>query len=219
MIRINNEICRLCGSKAAQYGISGKKTYYHCPVCDLIFLDESFLPSRVEEFERYKKHNNTIHNEGYVNYLKGFIKDAGIDKMNNISRALDFGCGPEPVLNKLLSGLGIDTDLYDPFFYPDKAPLNNKYGLITCTEVFEHLRNPQETLNLLETLLGTGGILAVKTLFHITCRDFNSWWYRSDITHICFYSPKTFIWIAGYLKLKIRTMDNNSICVLEKKYK
>ncbi|GBF34939.1 methyltransferase associated with DUF414 [Desulfocucumis palustris] len=216
MTRSNNEICRLCGSTAAEYGIYGKKKYYHCPECDLIFLDESFFPGREEEFGRYKKHDNTINNSGYVKYLSGFIKDAGIDKINNIKRTLDFGCGPEPVLKTLLAGLGINTDVYDPFFYPDESVLCKEYDLITSTEVFEHLRNPGKTLNLLEPLLGTGGILAVKTLFHTTCRDFNGWWYRSDITHICFYSPKTFAWIAEAFKLKIRTMDNHSICVLEK---
>ncbi|MFZ5648178.1 MAG: class I SAM-dependent methyltransferase [Bacillota bacterium] len=136
--------------------------------------------------------------------------------MNRVDRALDFGCGPSPVLKVLLNSLGISADVYDPFFFPDKVFLNKRYQLITCTEVFEHLKNPLETIALLGSLLDDNGVLAVKTLFHTTCNDFNKWWYRHDPTHICFYSPRTFEWIGNKFDLNIKKIDNHSICVFGK---
>jgi len=129
---------------------------------------------------------------------------------------LDFGCGPEPVLKVLLNRLGIEVDIFDCYFFPQKTFLNKRYDLITCTEVFEHLKNPLETLILLESLLNEDGVLAVTTLFHTTSNDFSKWWYRRDSTHICFYSPHTFKWIEEHFNFTIEVMDNSSICVLRK---
>ena len=129
---------------------------------------------------------------------------------------MDFGCGPGPVLKVLLNRLGIDVDIYDPYFYPDKVFEGKQYDLITCTEVFEHLKNPLEIITLLESLLKENGILAVMTLFHTTSDNFCKWWYRRDPTHICFYSPKTFKWLENNFNLVIDAIDNRSICVLRK---
>ena len=190
--------------------------YYHCPHCDFIFLDEEYLIDEQEEHYRYKQHKNTLDNKGYVNNFNKFIKTASIDTSKDIKMALDFGCGPGPVLKVLLNRLGIDVDIYDPFFFPEKVFVNKQYDLITCTEVFEHLKNPLEVLTLLESLLRENGILAINTLFHTTSDNFNQWWYSKDTTHICFYSPKTFKWIENNFNLAIDVMDNHSICVLRK---
>ena len=116
----------------------------------------------------------------------------------------------------LLNRLGIEVDIFDCYFFPQKTFLNKRYDLITCTEVFEHLKNPLETLILLESLLNEDGVLAVTTLFHTTSNDFSKWWYRRDSTHICFYSPRTFKWIEEHFNFTIEVMDNSSICVLRK---
>lgn len=211
---VSTEPCKLCSGKTEILDKPAKPVYYHCPHCDLIFMGDMFLPDSQEEFERYKLHNNSLENQGYVKYLSDFLKDAEIDKMKNVEPALDFGCGPEPVLKILLSRQGVNADIYDPYFFPARVYTNKKYNLITSTEVLEHLNNPLSTLILLESLLAEEGVLAVKTLFHTTSQDFDKWWYRRDKTHICFYSPKTFHWIANKLKLKIKKMDNSSICIL-----
>lgn len=179
-------------------------------------MSAEYFPDNEKEFERYKKHNNSPEDQGYVEYLANFIRDAEIDRMVNIKQSLDFGCGPGPVLKVLLNKLGIGVDVYDPYFFPEKTFINKKYDLITCTEVLEHLQNPLETLVLLASLLKENGILAIKTLFHSTCDHFHNWWYRSDPTHICFYSPKTFVWIEKNMDFAIKKIDGRSICVLVK---
>lgn len=193
--------------------------YFHCPVCDLISIDENAFLNRQEEHNRYSQHKNTLDNQGYVDNFNKFIKTSKLDKLKNIERALDFGCGPGPVLQVLLERLGFATDIYDPFFYPEQGFLKKKYDLITCTEVLEHLKNPLATIRMLEGLLEEGGTLAVTTLFHTSAEDFARWWYRKDPTHITFYSPKTFRWLAEQFSFSLEFTDNKSICVLKKKTK
>lgn len=190
--------------------------YYQCLYCDLIYLCENYYLDQTEEFERYEKHNNTLDNTGYVSFLTNFLKVAEIDQLKYANKALDFGCGPGPVLKTLLNRLNMEVDIYDQYFFPDNNFKKTTYDLITCTEVFEHLKAPMETLSLLESLLAENGILAIKTLFHPASADFSGWWYRKDPTHICFYSPLTFKWIENNFNLKIKLIDNHSICVLQK---
>ncbi len=216
MINNHGIPCKLCGKVTGKIASVTSAVYYHCPRCDLIFLDEEYLIDEKEEHYRYKQHNNSLDNKGYVDYLTKFIKNAGIDRARGIKKALDFGCGPGPVLKVLLSRLGFDVDIYDPYFFPERVFEKKQYDLITCTEVLEHLKNPLEVLILLESLLKENGILAVMTLFHTTSDNFKQWWYRRDPTHICFYSPKTFKWIENNFNLTIKTIDNRSVCVLQK---
>lgn len=145
-----------------------------------------------------------------------FIKTTKLDELKNVKRALDFGCGPGPVLQVLLEKLGYATDIYDPYFYPAQGFLKKRYDLITCTEVLEHLKNPFASIRILEVLLEKGGILAVTTLFHTSAENFKSWWYRKEPTHITFYSQKTFRWLAERLNLSLEFTDDKSICVLKK---
>ncbi|MEG6615082.1 class I SAM-dependent methyltransferase [Peptococcaceae bacterium 1198_IL3148] len=206
--------CWLCGGGASQILEVTKPIYYHCPTCDLIFIDRNFLISAEDEKARYQLHNNTMENEGYVKFLSRFIDNA-LQPLNiNFQTGLDFGCGPAPVLSSLLSQRGIDMDWYDPFFYPDKNFVNKKYDLITATEVLEHLQQPKTVMDLLTYHLNPQGILAVMTQFH-SQHNFKNWWYRQDNTHICFYSAKTFNWMAKHYHLKILLLDNKSICVMQ----
>lgn len=190
--------------------------YYHCPTCDLITLDEGCYLVPQDERDRYQLHQNTLENKGYVNNFMAFIKKSGIDCLKGVKRALDYGCGHEPVLQVLLERMGIKTNVYDPYFFPENDFLQYRYDLITCTEVLEHCKNPLATLRLLEALLAEGGVLAVTTLFHTTTDNFNKWWYRKDSTHICFFSPRTFAWLDGRFSLKVEFIDNHSVCVLRK---
>ncbi len=190
--------------------------YYRCQNCDFIFLDEEYYMDEQEQVHHYRQHNNSLDNKGYVDFLTGFIRTAGIDRLTGINNALDFGCGPGPVLKVLLERLGMDVDIYDPFFFPEKVFEDKQYDLITCTEVLEHLQDPLATLALLESLLKENGVLAVMTLFHTTAHDFGKWWYLKDPTHVCFYSPRTFEWIQDNFNFTIESIDYRNTCVLRK---
>ena len=131
--------------------------------------------------------------------------------------ALDFGCGPGPVLAGLLRDSGISVDTYDPYFAPDMAYQEKNYDLITATEVVEHLSDPISVLRHLTTLLKLKGILAIMTLFHPNeVSLFQQWWYRRDPTHVAFYSPRTLQMIAKHLQLNLVFHDNRRIAVFRK---
>ena len=144
--------------------------------------------------------------------------ETGIDPHNQgIKTALDFGCGPTPVLQGLLEKHGIKTDIYDPFFFPEKVYTNKKYDLITCTEVFEHLYNPMAIMEMFAHHLNQNGIIAIMTMFHPNDKtEFLKWWYRRDVTHISFFSPHTMEYMASRFGLHVIMCSRKNICIIEK---
>ena len=210
--------CRICGQAA--YLMEHEKLekhYYHCVYCDYIFMDEKEIISHEAEKHRYDQHKNTLDNRGYVNMFECFIEQAIIPYENQIDTALDFGCGPGPVLAYLLKQRGIQVDVYDIYFQPKKVYENKKYNLITSTEVFEHLKYPMEQASTLLQRLTPNGILALMTSFHSNdVEQFSKWWYRKDDTHIGFFNAKTFEYIAKANNAKVIFNNDKNICVLQK---
>lgn len=217
--------CKICGHGVkAVYDRQFKKNYYLCNHCRFLFMDESKIPTAEREKAEYLTHQNTLDNDGYVNMLRTFTRKAIIPFQKKPDRggtlkALDFGSGPgDCVLSHILrEELGYDVDIYDVFFSPGKVYTDKTYDLITCTEVSEHLQNPLDTLTLLKNLLKPGGILALTTLFHPIDKEnpggeemFQQWWYRRDVTHIGFFRPETFRFIARLLEMEILVMDERN---------
>ena len=192
-------LCKICGNETRELHDAQMNNRYHvCLFCDYIFLDEEGYASFEDEKTRYMEHDNSYENEGYRDFLEGFLETAVFPFGNGFRRALDFGSGPEPVLARIMRERhGIETDIYDLHFSPDRTYMDKKYDLIVTTEVLEHLKNPVETLKELYECMDQGGILAVMTLFHHgDDRAFLSWHYRRDKTHIGFFTAKT-LEIAG----------------------
>jgi 2-polyprenyl-3-methyl-5-hydroxy-6-metoxy-1,4-benzoquinol methylase len=175
-------------------------------------LDPRFHLSPVDEKLRYDQHQNTSDNIEYIETFKRFIETAITPYP--ATQVLDYGCGPNPVLAELLKSHNLQTDIYDPFYFPTE-PQVESYDLITSTEVFEHLREPLVTLEHINKLLKPGGYLAIMTKFLPPNDQFVSWRYKDDTTHISFYSPKTFIQISQ--ELELIQHNNQDIIVLRKK--
>lgn len=189
--------CPLCAARESItfHTDSAAREYLRCPACQLIFLDpEQRLPFS-EEASRYLEHRNDGADEGYVNFLRR-LADPVAGRLPEGARGLDFGCGPAPVLSDLLTTWGFPCAAYDPFFQPDEALLAGQYDFVTCSEVVEHLHDPGDTFALLGRLLDRGGLLGVMTRFYGHEAPFESWWYRRDPTHVCFYAEPTMRWIA-----------------------
>ncbi len=208
--------CQLClQAELPPLGERENRIYYHCPICDMIVLAGDQLPDSKEERERYLLHNNTLENEGYVKNFQQFIEEMVIPHLRPGEQALDFGCGPGPVLKVLLEDRGYPTRIYDPYFYPELAE-GSRYSLITATEVLEHVYASRQ---LFEQLLGhllKGGILAITTYFHPGPEDFLDWWYRRDPTHVSFYSLKTFQWVVDYFPFKLLDTDGKKMLALRR---
>ncbi|MBN2407050.1 MAG: class I SAM-dependent methyltransferase [Elusimicrobia bacterium] len=194
------------------------KTYRHCANCGFISLDLRHIVSRDRERERILLHDNTISDKGYVDMLRGFLNTYVAPLRGGIKTALDFGCGPDPVLSKLLYGMGITTDVYDRLFFPEKVYSGRKYDLITALEVMEHLEHPMDVFGLLSGLLNSTGILAATTLtYPADIGEFENWWYRRDITHISFYSGSTLEYMSAGHGMRIRFSDGKRVHIFEKK--
>lgn len=200
--------CKVCGSSNLNL-IGCKNKYYHCNECEAIFSDLEEIIPLDEEKKRYEGHDNNHQNEGYVKMFKDFIEDVIEPHINlgEINDVLEFGCGPGPVLADLLEGRNLNVDLYDPFFFPKRVFADQKYDLITATEVFEHFSDPIKEMKLLISHLKKGAYLAVMTSFHPGPENFEDWWYKWDSTHIVFYNQKTFRKIASDFDLKIIYTD------------
>lgn len=212
------ERCLICEGKTealfdGQFGL----TYYSCPGCGFIAQDRAALVTFEEEREEYDRHENSIENEGYVAYFKRFL-EASLLPYRDGERGLDYGSGPEPVLSQVLArDYGLDVDIYDLHYQPDKVFEGKAYDFITTTEVIEHVKDPVAFLQTFYDLLRPGGVVALMTLFHPQDKAaFLDWWYRRDITHISFFTPETFRVMAKGCGFEVVFCDNHRYVTLKK---
>jgi ubiquinone/menaquinone biosynthesis C-methylase UbiE len=96
----------------------------------------------------------------------------------------------------MLREAGHRMSLFDLYFFPSPAPLNDRYDFITCTETIEHFHRPAEEFARFDRMLRPGGRLAVMTCFLTDDNRFASWHYRRDPTHVVFYRDETLRHIA-----------------------
>jgi len=211
-------LCKLClVSTGCIKDIKKDLTYYRCSSCGFVSLDDRYVVTKTEEKKKYDQHNNSLANEGYVQMFEDFIELTVVPYLSTLQTALDFGSGPEPVLSVLLEHRGLEVDIYDLYYAPQKVYEAKKYDLITSTEVFEHLAKPLEVLKLLVEHLNDDGYIALMTKFPPKDDgDFLNWWYRRDPTHISFFTPQSFEIMAKKVGLKVIKTINNNIVIFKK---
>lgn len=198
--------CLICNVKCETLmDVKMNVCYYDCPNCKFIFKDKKHYISSAKEKERYDMHNNCSDNyklffDNLLNKV-AYYSDSGI--------GLDYGCGPYPVLYNLLSEK-YEMYKYDLYYDNNFEYSKNIYDFITLTEVIEHLGEPLEVLKEIEGLLKPGGYLYVMTELTDGV-SFLDWWYRRDITHICFYNSKTFKEIEKLLDFKVIICEKNLV--------
>lgn len=172
------------------------RTYWRCPVCRATLLDADQLPPVTEERLHYRQHRNDPADPRYRRFLAKLTEPLR-QRLAPGSRGLDYGCGPGPALAAMMREAGCLVTLYDPFFYPDPAALQQTYDFITCTEVIEHFHQPAEEFARLDAMLRPGGWLALMTCFQTDDERFAAWHYRRDPTHVVFYKAETLHFIAS----------------------
>jgi SAM-dependent methyltransferase len=209
-------VCQLCGSPETRAHFRGKsRDYFLCAGCRLIFVSPSQFISEKQEKERYDLHRNRPDDQGYRRFLSRLLIPMQA-RLPNGSSGLDFGSGPCPVLSMMFREAGQSVDLYDRYYADDRALLMRQYDFITAAEVVEHLRQPREELDRLWRCLKPGGLLGIMTELSPSKGRFESWHYRKDITHICFYSRETFEWLARLWNAELEFAGEN-VMLLKKK--
>lgn len=187
------------------------RNYIACRICGSICTDASCFENEEGQRTRYEQHHNTLSDSGYRTFLENFIQpvlaavstlEATTEKseIRTISRIMDYGSGPEPALCELLREY-VRTGTYlpsaceirgwDPFFAPDTAFFKGGADLVTCLEVAEHFEHPREDMKKLADACRSDGYVAIGTMLLPEEEGaFKSWWYRSDVTHVAFYTLK-----------------------------
>ncbi len=190
-------LCRVCGERQlAVFAVIDTKKYWRCANCEATLLADMHLPTLSEERARYMQHNNDAGDVGYVDFL-GKLAAPLLRCLPSPQVGLDYGCGPGPALAQILTASGHEMHLYDPIFHADTSELDRTYDFITCTETVEHFHQPRAEFRKLDTLLRSGGLLAIMTNFQTNDEQFEQWHYRRDPTHVTFYREATFARIAA----------------------
>jgi len=183
--------CPLCGSlEVESFRTESDGILYHrCRVCSYISRDVSHRPSPEDEVKRYRLHQNSPGDSGYTAWINRFLDFIFRIPLPRGSRILDFGSGPEPVMASMLKKRGYDVFIEDPNFSPEKP--EGLFQLITSLEVFEHIPNPGRVIGILSSRLTENGRLCISTEFlSDDMESFEKWPYRSDATHIGFFSSR-----------------------------
>lgn len=184
--------------------------FLNCPSCNVFLRDKKFWFSHEQEKNHYAQHNNDIHDKGYQNFNKPFVQLLKkYCKPTDIG--LDFGCGPGPVVTKMLSDENFNIKLYDPYFYPNAEVLNKLYDYIFAVEVVEHFNDPLNSFKKLFKLLKDGGYLLIQTEIYRNQKVFNDWYYIKDLTHVIIYTEETVRKIAEYFKVQLIFLEGKYI--------
>ena len=87
------------------------------------------------------------------------------------------------------------------------------FDIITLWQVFEHLRQPREVLQKINTLLRPGGLLviAVPNIGSVQAKIFKSNWYHLDVPrHLFHYSPNSLSPLVASCGFEVKQIDFNS---------
>ena len=198
---MENLHCPLCDSIESELIVESdyrhqiSRRYHHCKNCDLVFVHPEDRLLRDEEFSRYESHENDPEDPRYRKFLSQLL-DPMLERIKPGSYGLDFGSGPGPTLNLMFEEKGHQMRIYDFFYENDHSVFDDKYDFITTSETAEHLFNPLDEFDRLWNCLKEGGYLGIMTSQAPENEDFEQWHYTNDDTHVIFFRPKTFKWMA-----------------------
>ncbi len=171
------------------------RSFSRCDTCHLIFVSPQDYLSAEEERAEYDLHRNCPQDQGYRRFL-GRLFNPLVERVAPGSRGLDFGSGPGPTLSVMFAEAGYAMTTYDKFYADNPLVFDRPYDFITATEVVEHLHDPQFELDRLWACLKPGGWLGLMTKLALGRAEFQRWHYKNDLTHVCFFSRRTFVWLA-----------------------
>lgn len=192
--------CPLCYQTTSAFFADRLRTYHECSCCRLIFADPASHVSPEREKALYDLHENDPEDAGYRRFL-GRLSVPLLARLAPGMAGLDYGSGPGPVLAAMLEDAGMVMSVYDPFYAPDRGPLQRQYDFLTCTEVVEHFRHPAEDWKGMVALVCPGGWLGIMTQLAISRERFTRWQYKNDPSHVSFYSEATFAWLARHYRM------------------
>lgn len=207
---MNSIDCPLCRGKSSHYHTQRQREFLQCSVCLSVFTHPDHYLTPQEEQAHYECHINNPEDLRYQNFLSPVI-NAVLHDYKPSDKGLDFGAGTGSPIVKVLSDNSYTICQYDLFFHNDTEKLTHSYNYITCTEVAEHFKQPFTEFSLLKKMLLPKGKLYMMTELFDENRDFASWYYKTDPTHVFLYHAKAFDWIKENIGFKKITIDKRLI--------
>jgi len=205
------EKCPLCRSENTSFYYEGESREYHsCKDCGLVFVPQVFFIPFEAEKAKYDNHENLPDDLVYQEYLKQIMNPV-LDRIAEGTCGLDFGSGPGPTLSMMFESRGFQTDIYDAYYAPNEEVFSKTYDFITACEVVEHFHKPQMELDRLFSLLKPNGVLAIKTQFPPSDDEFHDWYYKRDLTHVCFFSEQSFKFLANKWQAEMVYIEPNVV--------
>ncbi|MFC3094199.1 class I SAM-dependent methyltransferase [Alteromonas sediminis] len=183
----------------------------------MVYVSRECLPTLLEEKREYDLHENSFDDEGYHRFLSRAYDVAATETENFIyvKNALDFGCGPAPVLAATLSRNIAEVSFFDPLYFPCLPDKRQQFDLITCTEAIEHFHTPHEEWHWIVSRLSENGVFIVMTKRVISASRFAQWHYKNDLTHVSFFSDFTFTYLAAKSALTV-SFPSDDIAVFKR---
>ncbi|CAH9055332.1 Ubiquinone biosynthesis O-methyltransferase, mitochondrial [Pseudoalteromonas holothuriae] len=213
----SNSSCGLCASEdITPYHQDKFRRYWQCKRCELVFVDICDRLTAQQEKAIYDSHENDLTDLGYRRFLSR-VSEPLLARLEKRSAGLDFGCGPGPLLALMLTEAGHQVALYDLYYANDQKVLAGQYDFITCTEVIEHIARPAMVLTQLFSLLKPDAPLVFMTKLIIDKARFSTWHYKNDLTHIAFFSRKTFAYVAQIYGSEAEFIGNDVIILTKPK--
>lgn len=211
--------CPLClGRNSSTYCQDKIRAYLQCGECSMVFVPPQFHLSEAQEKAEYDLHRNDPQDPGYRNFL-GRLFEPLRERLTPAAVGLDFGCGPGPTLSLMFAEAGFSSAIYDKFYADNPQLLLRQYDFVSASEVVEHLRQPKFELERLYRLLNPGGFLGIMTKLVTDRQAFSTWHYKNDLSHICFFSRKTFSWLAAHWGAELEIIGRDVILILKKQNK
>jgi hypothetical protein len=144
----------------------GECTYDICPHCRHIYAP-MFADWTPDDYQQ------RIYNGDFDKYVDPEHASGQRDKQMfemfkrvisvNQSRVLDYGGGHGGFAKMIHDELGLWADSYDPFYGDKDFKHKNKYSLITCFEVLEHVYDPHRVFEDFAKLLVEDGVVIMST--------------------------------------------------------
>jgi SAM-dependent methyltransferase len=172
-------------------------------------LPHEFL-SPEEENSVYNLHENSADDPRYRRFLRRLFVPLS-QRLAPNSFGLDFGSGPGPTLSLMFEEAGHSMEIYDPLYAPEIKLLQQQYDFISASEVVEHLHRPREELERLWSCLKPNGWLGIMTKRVIDQKAFARWHYKSDPTHVCFFSIETFRWLEDHWRATLTIKEKDVV--------
>lgn len=202
--------CPLCSGISDHFYTHRQREFLQCSLCLSVFTHPDCFLTDDKEKAHYLCHNNDPEDIRYQNFLSP-VTNLILNDFDTTHKGLDFGSGTGSPIVKVLTDNGYDISQFDLFFHNQPEILNHKYDYISCTEVAEHFKEPYKEFSQLRNLLKPSGSLYIMTDMFDENRQFGTWFYKTDPTHVFLYHSKAFEWIKDNFGFKNVTIDGRVI--------